>query len=216
MSAPELNYAPRPPMHQRRVFQRWITAVILLAFVLSGRWWAGPAWRHLQLLYWQHRCMVYTPPKGQLVYDSMLGTQVVPKEWTDFYATLSTHGIRSNGIAFLHEMNNPNGQSRLVVLNVLASPRAGFCEVLPMVFDPGSMSASPREILLGPISLSYPLGSFHETKSFKVFGGSIDPLDHTHFSLACMEDGSLAFYDGWLQNDDTVSFGKRKSTARSK
>lgn len=67
--SPRLTYAPPPPWHRRRRFRRAVGVVLLLAATVVGWRYTGPAWARGRLLYLQHKCLAYTAPPDQVVYE---------------------------------------------------------------------------------------------------------------------------------------------------
>jgi hypothetical protein len=201
---PQLNYAPPPPMHYRRSFRRWVYGVVLLGLVVSGWWWVPPAWRRAELLYWQHQCLGYAPAADQVAYEEDYAIKpgpAVPTPWSKFYYLYSWPGALSTGTLFVHRMQKPDGEVRLVALDIVDYLGQKYTDA--RVFVPGNLFANPMEF-------DNPVPYFPADKS-KVFAGRIDPTDPTHFTVKTLEDGREQTYDGWLQNDERIVFGERHS-----
>jgi hypothetical protein len=63
-----LAYAARPHHRGRRVRQIGVLVALVVVGIQAAR--HGPrTYERARLLYWQHRCLTYTPPPGQVVYD---------------------------------------------------------------------------------------------------------------------------------------------------
>lgn len=210
MSAPTpLNYAPPPPVHQRRVFRRMTLVVCLFAFVASGWWWAPPAWRRIQLLNWQHRCMQFSSDPSQKAFDLATNTNAVPVQWTTFYSMYSPPGFRSFGTLFLGEMKNPDGHPRLVALDLTdpwsaqhegptasAAPEVQFRE-----FIPGDLFNSPHELMPEhgrECLFGLPGG---EGNLNTVMKARRDPNDPTHLQFNYIIGGLKYSIDCWLGKD---------------
>src|SRR5207302_434407 len=69
-----------------------------------------------RLMYWQNRCLTYSPPSGVWVTPKQ---KHVVRDWTAFYALLSPPGLKSDGTIFLHERRTPSGKRRLVSADVI-------------------------------------------------------------------------------------------------
>ena len=204
MSSPSpLNYAPGLPLHRRRVLLIWMASLVVLAAAVSARWWEPPAWRHFQILYWQHRCMVYNGPANQLIFNSARSIHIIPREWSNFYSAFSPPGFVSQGTVFLHEMKKPNGQKRLVSVDCTLW-QFGLIHGLSRVFVPGTAFRLPRELT------THDDFRFENTADLKVCAGIIDPADSSHFSFREQSGNCEIIYDGWLQNDETIVIGQRK------
>jgi hypothetical protein len=206
---PELNYAPRPPVHHRRGFRSWIFLVVSICLLISGRWWLPPAWRRTALLYWQHRCLVYQPPNDQVVCETNPPVHVIPAAWARFYSLFSPPGFDSQATLFLHEMQNPAGQRRLVAVDLATwNFGGGAYQVYARVFTPGDLLRPPTESAKDTC-----LRGEADWGGYKIFAGIADPADHTHFTIHCLGAGGDRLFDGWLQNDDTIVFGMRRLPA---
>jgi hypothetical protein len=202
-SAPQLNYAPHTPAHKR--LSRWIIiASILLACIASSLWWLPTEWRRIQLLYWQQQCLAYTTAADQVVFDpKSSGPPKCPQEWTKFYSIYSPPGFRSVGTLFLHELHRPDGQRRLVALD-LDSRDPVVSVVFPRVFVPGNLLQSAYET--SSVSSSYEI----PVPSAIIFAGMPDPADPTHFTFKAQLNATVVIFDGWLGNDDRITIGQRK------
>jgi hypothetical protein len=139
---PQIDYAPALPSQKRRriirSFAMGIAALLVAALIIKS---APRAWRHVQILYWQHRAMSYTRPSDAVVYDddprvaakllrtdrtlmSTTGGAVfdfaVP--WDKFYRLVSPPGGQPAATLFLHALRNANDQRRLVVVYAQQMP----------------------------------------------------------------------------------------------
>ena len=65
----QLEYAPAAPMRRRKIRRRVVWVLLLLAAGYAGMQYGPQAWRRTTFLYAQHRCLSYTAPANQLVYD---------------------------------------------------------------------------------------------------------------------------------------------------
>ncbi len=209
-SSTPLNYAPPPPLHQRRAFGRWLLITFLLGIGAICVWWGPAIWTRLQLLYWQHRCMVYLPPNGQIAMaaDSKgVISQSIPAEWTRFYSLLSPPGFSSDGTVFLHELKKHDGQRRLVVVDVVILDRKTD-GVLPFarVIIPGDLTTLPKE---KPLSGATDRLTLVGPKRLTIYAGSIDPGDSSRFIFRANVQGKEIIYDGWLRDDDAVVINQR-------
>jgi hypothetical protein len=162
----------------------------------------------MQLLYWQNRCLAYTAPANHRVFDpNSSGPYQSPPEWTKFYAIYSPPGLRSAGTIFLHELKKPDGERRLVALD-LESESAGLLSVVyPRVFIPGTLLRSPAEAKAASNRCLI------EMPSATLFSAVPDPADPTHFTFKAQLNSLQITYDGWLGNDDRVVIGPRKITS---
>jgi hypothetical protein len=178
-------------MYRGGVFRRITFAIILLTFIASGWWWAPPVYKRIEMLYWQHQCMSYSPQPGQVICDSKLSVKLVP------YGTL-----------FIHELRKPSGEPRLVVLDLRVVPFHGETIVvaMPHEFEPATLLHAAVEH-----QESRQTGILDSSsRSFKVFAGAADQADPTHFTFRVDDDGNVKKYEGWLEEDDSISIGEQK------
>ena len=216
---PKLNYAPPPPMHRRQIFRRWIYTAVLMCIVASGWWWTPPAWRRVQVLYWQHRCMVYAAPKDKVVLRASPlillpggidrhahASPIIPEEWSRYYRLISPPGLQSDGTLFLHELRKNSGESRLVAVDINSNLPDGGHSAFARVIFPGSLVHPPAQ---SARYCDYYIGS--DDSEFIAFAGCRDPTDASHFTFRIISDSQDRTFDGWLQSDDSVVIGERKS-----
>jgi hypothetical protein len=197
---PTLEYAPLAPWHRRRGARRAMILATLLLAGLSAWRFAPGAWRHAQLLYWQDKCMNYTAPADQVVFSATDGSKLVPEEWTRFYELLSPPGQFSMGTVFLHERIAPNGNRRLVGVDVssMADSSLQFTFLYPRAFVPGTAFSAPA-------NCSHVSGGWiHFFESDKYYAGQVDDSDKSHFTLRLLRGQSETIIDGWLKDDDLV------------
>jgi hypothetical protein len=191
-----------------------MATILIAALLVSTSWWGPPGLRRVRFLYWQHRCLAYTSAPSQLVHDSNASKNtLVPPEWMNFYALYSPPGFNSEGTVFLHEMSKPNGERRLVAVDLTHSLALTDALVLvSRVFAPGTMFQPPQE--MGDVYFSAPVIAGPD--GGKVFAGSLDPSDASHFTFRTDDGSDVVTHDGWLQNDDTVRFSTRRTTTKPK
>lgn len=188
---------------------------------------APSAWRRVEILYWQHRAMTYAPPADKVAYDDnpreaaklcAAGHSLVtgphgevfdfPKPWDRFYSLISPPGRKQVATVFLHELSNPNGDRRLVAIELRSldySDRLSLECFEETVFEPGGLMRDPKEKM---INARDPKGSavlryFHNAKWY---AGQADPHDHSHFTIHGYRDGKPITLNGWLRKDDLVEF----------
>jgi len=222
-SPPPLNYAPPPPMHRRKIFRRWIALVVALAVAASSWWWGPIASTRVQLMYWQHQCMVYTPTTNQLIYDQGSRVGQTAAAWSKFYGILSPPGFRSDGTLFLHEMRKQNGERRLVAVDVdltnfnhAITPENMRIEAWARVFKLGSVTQQPIEVYSGYDRNVASSGFGTILDGTTIYAGKPDPSQPDHFTFRTSDQNGQYLYDGWLQDDDRVVIEQRRSPAYSK
>lgn len=212
--SPKLHYAPRPPVHKQRRFQRYLYLVAAIFVIGSSFYWGSNAWRRVQILYWQRQCMNYQPPPDQIVCEFIDGKQVksvIPKAWQEFYSLHSPPGVKSNGTLFLHEMRSGHGEKRLVTVDLVGYTFLTWDPYLATsrrVFQPAALFRPEDEVSssTGAIFSGLPPKTPHR---LLVYAGQIDPNDPTHFTIEFDVDGKRGVIDGWLQKLD---FGAEVNT----
>ena len=67
-ASPPLEYAPPPPK-RRKVIRRLVLLLLLLSVAAPAVYHRKRIWHQGRVLYWQHKCLTYTAPVDQVVYD---------------------------------------------------------------------------------------------------------------------------------------------------
>ncbi len=140
-----------------------------------------------------------------------------PEPWLKFYNLYSPPGAASDGTVFLHEMRKPNGDTRLVAVDVLIGKTTidPLCASSTRVFKPATLFHPPEETNshYNEQTFQFPLRGHGNCQ---VYFGAVDPSEPTHFTIRAIVDNQPVFYDGWLQNDESVIYSERKSRADEK
>ena len=66
---PQLDYAPKPPVHRRRLFRRSVIVLVIAVLLLPVAWLARTSRERATLLYWQRQCESFSLPAGTVAYD---------------------------------------------------------------------------------------------------------------------------------------------------
>lgn len=96
--------------------------LLCIVLVAAAKRWGPSAWHRLQLKYWVHRCMNYSPPADEIVYQDGMASPLLT--WED--------GRPDVGASLPAKTDNPNAQEREArcwnELNKLAAiiPNIGF------------------------------------------------------------------------------------------
>lgn len=215
---PRLEYAPRPPMHRRPGFRRLVLWLVITAGVGSAWFWWGPVSYRFQLYYWQQKCLSYTAPPGQVVFDmAAAGKEPVAmaREWDQFYRLLSPPGQKSMATAFLHERRSPNGKRWLVAVHVQGVPAiyVGGTVVRTWllwhvdVVEPGQGLRLPR--LTWTRSLPEDYAQSGDPMRAQVQAGQPDERDPSHFVITLRSPDHPLVFDGWIDNDGRVAIEPR-------
>src|SRR5206468_739510 len=126
--------------------------VVLLLIAAVGVFlaaWGPRTWQQYQLLSLQRKCLDYTAPASQIVFDDRKDSLPqlrrsdpevlpgmaksahvgrVPLVWQQYYARISPPGLQSHGTAFLHRLRSPSGNQRLVGVEAHCSYHSGYSE----------------------------------------------------------------------------------------
>lgn len=211
----QLDYANEPAaaVARRRTLRRAVAAASVLAIVLASVKWLAPAWHHAQLLYWQGKCLTYTPASaGPVVQSSVGGRCATP--WREFYDRFSPPGRKPLSTVFLHELRTPSGARRLVAVEAETFTSSGSIPDAEVSLDyhviaPGALWRRPKLVTSAPArpTFYYEGG---EGNHFDVHPGRPDPADPTHFTFDVRWRERTVTLDGWLRDDDTILLEPRQ------
>jgi len=227
-----IRYAPAPRLHQRR----WVRRVAVLLSLsplclLAGVQWAPRAWDHARLLARYRQSLNYLAPQAQVVYDddrtaaSALVAGSTPYElvsatgrlaavrnddpWEQFYQLYSPPGRQLGPVLFLHQRQNSRGERRLVVVEGWLMRGVSPFALRASVLRQTSPFATPR-IVGSPQLVMLPALLELESKHLRWHAGQIDSADAAHFTIGYEINGKPCIVDGWLRDDDTVTFAPRE------
>jgi hypothetical protein len=202
-SPPTLDYAPAPPFVKRKIFAQicWGIAVCVVCWI--GLRLLPAVIQRARLMYWQDRCLSYTPPKDLVITS---GKPFAPREWSVFSALLPAPALTTHSTLFMHERRTPSGRRRLVIVELFGTA------LRPRVMSIATFRATAAELHWDRTWLK-PL--WVQNSLFLV--GQPDPDDPSHFTFSFREgsaDSTAAWtvVDGWLQDDDTVLLEPRACT----
>ena len=208
-----LDYGRR--MRPRRRVWRAGALLAVVALVGAAVLW-GPGWlRHAADLLDQRRCMNYTAPPDQVVYDTPRDVQGVRRSLKTSFAPSSWKRFARNrgaAVVFLHGRTSPSGNRRLVCVE--ADPKsvlhyAGSASVMPTwsfrVLVPGTLSKGPADVP-GTVYKE----PFFLISAERVYAAQPDPSDPSHFTITYEHHGERKTVDAWLQDDDTLKFRHRQ------
>jgi len=230
-----LDYAR--PLRRRR-WGRVITISILLLVVSAGAYWRQPLTTKARLLYWQRQCLNYTRPPGTPVSTTQPSAAVdadyapvnflriptpyvlSPKAFRNFEAEqrsiaqilsmrvqqgMPWGSIYKPPIIFLHERTSPAGHRRLVQIECGAANALRIEWSLDArVIEPATLTHSSREVTK----------RFQRERSGRFVDaelhfGQPDPTDPSHFTIDFTAEDRRGTVDGWLHDDDSVTFKLR-------
>ena len=217
-----LEYAPPLPVHHRRTFTRSLLAVLVLGLALAGPRWLPPAWRQVELLYWQHQCLTVTAPPDTAAVERDAAAPSAgyagDADFRRFYALLSPPGDRGAPVVFVHERRAPNGRPRLVVVQAytldLGVADGDAADALTLsfqarVFRPGGIGRRPTEVLTRGSGAAL----VELIRPTQIYAGQCDPTDASHFTFNCVLGDRSFTVDGWLGDDETVALQVRRPSS---
>jgi hypothetical protein len=208
-----LQYAPQPPLRQRRVVRRGGLIVALLVAVGAVVYWFPVLREHVVLQVLQRRCLSHSMSPDEVVFDPdpqlarigrlKPGTRSVPTYWNDFYARLSPPGLKSDATLFLGRMKRPDGRERLVAIDATlilppqSSPYYGLL-LTARVIEPSGLLNRPRLVATST-------GQFFSSGTpGEMTAANRDAQDTSHVTLF---NGRV---EAWLKSDDSVTFAPRE------
>lgn len=219
-----LDYAP--PRKRRdwrwRLF-RWAICLLVVAGALlyCGRRWGPGWWKRAQFLRVERECMDYTAPPDLVMFTTdpdegkrlaatagyknprlALGVWYVPPLWKEY-----PHGGWEPGPAFLHRRSRPDGQERLVAIDMSGHLRGGALNFYVRLIVPATWRRDTEVKREGQPYLSMGL---YGADRVRVFAGQPDPDNPSHFTIGYTLNGVPGTIDGWLLDDDTVSLRPRE------
>ncbi len=215
-SVKHLNYAPKPPaaeLHLRRAYRLVIVAGLAAAVFL----WAPGIIRWATVLYWQHRCLTYDAPENHRIYDCDLTSghefyrEVNPNQaaYEALFSPRAGIGWTMPAI-FLHEMRQPDGQPRLVIIDVprFARPKADHAEIYNLQAEtlvPTAFLSQPKSSGLLVLPVDIPADS----RRVKFFEGHLDVHNPSHLTFDFEIDGVRHTCDCWLNNGGQLIVARR-------
>jgi hypothetical protein len=220
-AAQPLQYGrARRPLGRRQAVRLLVIIVILIAAAWAGLNWSEVRHKTKVVVYWR-QCMnhewdvklVASTAKDdvrrlrwQAGYQWSGGDAVhlrSPHCWEEITRFSNRGSLMGPGsLSFLHERRTPGGKRRLV-----AASFYGFAQGYTLTQD--GVLGEPK--LLAKSAPPAPLLPIF-TAQVRVFAGSADAADPTHFTIPYEVDGVSGVLHGWLQNDDTIRFEARGPT----
>ncbi|MGA3067457.1 MAG: hypothetical protein ABSF29_11490 [Tepidisphaeraceae bacterium] len=196
-----------PPITQRNLYRRLIQSILLVGAII-GVYFLGPqTWHWIRYLYWQQRCLNYTAPPTQLVYDSTCGhetfTPCPPED--EFWRTTGEVRPAHCGI-FIHAMRRPDGTKCLVELDLqLTSQTTGNVQTYSI--DYTVWTVTPVAGFAQSGDTDFPL--ITRAADWKIHAAQPDPANPSHFTFDYQLDGHPHTCDAWLNNSNQLVLSTR-------
>jgi hypothetical protein len=186
----------------------------------------------------QRRCLDYAPAAGRVIYDNdpdgdgraspaaLSHPQSTRRGELAFYRNPRYDAYQRPGngngrmglllVPFLGRRTSPAGNERLVTVT-LGDVGSGALDspFLQFIFDPQVETPATLFTAAAPMS---PTGTFALNRlelfaapgdRLRIYEGRPDSADRSHFTIDYVHSGVPGTIDGWLNDDDTVTFGPR-------
>jgi hypothetical protein len=225
----QLGYAKPPPLDRRKPFRRAVIAIALIAVAGAAWRWGPEKWERAKLIYWQWRCLNYSPPPDEIVFDQVPNgrspllngsSKYVPRTETDQLRGTTTaaasvpecetnfaNAVRLQStpamqppILFMHERSAPSGRQYLVILRGDDIPYEQIAG-LPLDCDTFTI-ANWRDdgwCAGGLRSYDGPV-PLPVDEQIRIYAGQADPIDETHFTVRYIQNGITRIVDGYVED----------------
>jgi hypothetical protein len=220
--APQLDYAPPPPAHQRRSFRRWLVYAVVAIIVFSGWFWVPRVARRFEVLYYQRLCLAHAAPPTLVAIEPdpakakalvALGTHIggMSGEAAYVFDPLAAAYNTNGDCVFLHSRRKPTGgEVRLVVVDIVKINDA--TQLNATSIKPATLVSNARSVAVKfhamPPGPSYPRFDYP-----RLYAGQVDPADDSHFTIKYEYSDRSGTIDGWLRDDDSVVLEPRDEAA---
>ncbi|MDP9172986.1 MAG: hypothetical protein M3O30_03865 [Planctomycetota bacterium] len=204
-----LHYSPGQLLRNRKALHRaaWLSLLVVMA--MGCAIWGPAAGRWTQTMYWQHRCMTSELPPQTLVIDDSLKSPSSASAEPGMTARVNRFigEANTNVVIFVHELHRPDGESRLVAVDVAYGhySQPNMLDVHANVWVPGTLGKMPLFARMDWNSLHLP----SDSKRVRLFAGQADPQNQTHFWFHYEVDAASYNADGWLDNNDQILIAQR-------
>jgi len=199
-SVASLEYAPPPPLRQRRSFRRALWLLLVVA-MLTGAALAWPwAWHQARFWHYQRQCLGYAASAEQVVCEEapawggvippFITEQAPPPALAEMEKLGVSTSVRAVGpVIYMHERRTPGGQRRLLVVRrVPPGQRQSWDAPLGLHVSQWRL----RPLFFADLGMT----SLHEPEQFpqvfdddqgvvalRIFAGQTDPNDPTRFTI---------------------------------
>ena len=214
MTAEPLTYDHAP--RRRKWSAKWLVALGLLTAVGAGwRWWPV-LWGRVNLAAAQYVLVRSKFPQAALAFDHAGNTRLqAPAEWAKFH--LEYEGSADSNITlFLGERASPDGSRRFIQVGWprgWQNPGGGI--LYWRSFDFPGWFTRPSELSGDYVGFAVrdrdPSVGLWGYSPVDVFTAVSDAVDTSHFSIRYRMNGRDNVVDGYLMNDGTVRFERRRS-----
>ena len=218
----QLEYAPPPPLHRRKVVRRVVMAVALLVLVGWGwvmipRYWinAQTAMRHRQWMRYTRppTTIAFEPPGPKANELFRPGTGYIMRPGGVFHET-GVGGVHHNAV-FLHGRKRPDGQQRVVWVSM------GYLRTDRLRLRLDGEILVPATIAQPGLRLPTSHAGLPEDGAGqppRIYAGQPDPNDASHFTMQYEfeSEGRSGVIHGWLRDNDTIDFDVEEGPPKKK
>lgn len=196
-----LDYAPLPRLHERRVVRRAAAVVLIAAGLMFGLRFGPTAWRAAKAQYWQRACLRYEPPAGQVVCEELpawagnvppfLSAIPKPRQLSELEAALGVAAAAARGpVLYLHERRTADGRRYLVVVRRVPPDRRQSWDA-PVGLDveirdpPGWFARGSQAVTtFHPDPFPRAFEAQQDAAALTIFAGRSDAEDQAGFTIA--------------------------------
>ena len=194
---------------------------MLAVVVLVASIWVPRVYQRYLVIQAQRRCLSYTAPSTQIVYDEVDDkiTLVSPPVWDQFQQRSRIVGFGAVTVLFMHERISTGGAQRLVCITFdrmsLGRESVETEELSAISIEVESLwkDANTHIFILhgGDVGWQSPPAG-----TLRFYAGQADPSDQSHFTIVFESQGKKGMLDGWLLDDPSAIQGVRiKLAARA-
>jgi hypothetical protein len=206
-----LNYARKPPPASRIML--WLYRVIFIGAMLAVLVFWGPGlWRWGNFLYWQHRCMIYRQSPAHLVLETS-NCNILYSEFCPPLNSMQRYlddRTADDGTVFLHEMQTPSGERRLVLLSISSFSQLAYdANMLRLEYREWSAAVNPQLLKSDEATFAGLESPFISKRHWKFFAAQPDTADPSHFTFDYDLDGARHTCDAWLKDDGQLIVSQR-------
>ena len=226
-----LDYAPATRRSRWRHARRATLCLGLVALGASAYLWAPDAWRRIQILHYQRKCLRYIERPDFVTYEPDAERAAVllnqgSRYWGKEYDPKVAHADEPDclqrlnrllpppgastgaGVSFMHQRRSKSGERRLVIVPAQLNPQFCMYELLEPTTLTGKVQTAQSYLTVFENSPTF-LGPGQDSLPMRVFAGQPDPLDESHFTFAYEYDSQQGIIDAWLKDTQTVKFQVR-------
>lgn len=221
--ADKLHYAGAEHQPKRQVTRKRAIVLVVAGAIAVIVAWLPSTIHNVKVMNLQRKCLDYSPAPTTVVFDTrsdslpgltrsdpdLRSIQLpqgpalgrVPAAWPDFRRAAGFTGPAALATLYLHGMETPSGNRRLVAISI--SPQIGArggLELWSHVLELGDLQSAPKETVRGPVLTLTPRGD-----DVFIRAGQPDTKRADRFTIDAVVGGTVWVIDGYLRDDFTVT-----------